>query len=313
MAARYREVPANWDDIKDKVTTLPEQIADFLLYKYDKVFFYDTCSFREHSNLLAGDVDFILDYIKQEHGTVVITRCILMELASESGRLNPEYINLINRMVHIHGLKVIVMNEEDLFTVLSEPFSSTEKINEYLMWAVRMLKIPTSTIRFTLDHDDSLRRRLVDGKGLASKNLYEEFFKEVRSQKVASDNLGEELLAICLHIMSHVPGTHDYKYHVLTEDKGARAVINDLFEKTNEQFAGSQILIYSTPRLVQRIIELGLISDKNAIARILGNGINRKIKVYAALPHEFVFSGHTFDAAELAELLLTPSGIDVRF
>lgn len=313
MATIYSEVPKNWSSIEKNVITEPDRIANALLYGYDKVFFYDTCSFRGHSNLDNQDAAYIMKHIKQEHGVVVITRCILMELASKSGLLNQEYIDFIIRMTAFYEIEVLVMNEEDLYTVLSECFSTSTEINSYLMWSVRMLGVPTSTIEVTLSEKKELKRKLKEGKGLTTPNLYADFFTAVRNNKTESDNLGEELLAICLHILSHVPGNPDYKFNVITEDKGARAVISTLFEKTREQFAGQKIILYSTPKLVQTMVHLSRISDCNSISRILSLGSQGHISIYGVTPNEFETTKHTFDTEELAKLLLTPNGIDIRF
>lgn len=313
MATIYSEVPKNWEDIKLEVTTDPDKIAEAFLYTYKKVFFYDTCSFRGHSNLKDEDMDHIIAYIKQECGVVVITRCILMELASTSGELNQQYVDLIKRIVEVHNIEIIVMNEEDLFTVLSECFSTTKDINSYLMWAVRMLGVPTSTIETTFSENLNLKKNLKEGKGLNSKRLFSDFFGAVRNNKAQADNLGEELLAICLHILSYLPGESDYKFNVITEDKGARAVISNLFSKTQDQFPGRKIIIYSTPRLVKTIVEYGRLSNIESISRILGMGCERDIKIYGTLPNEFHTTEHTYNSRELAKIFLIPDGIDIRF
>lgn len=313
MADVYFEVPKNWSAVKDKVTTAPEKIANALLYEYDKVFFYDTCSFRGHSNLTAADADTIISHMKQERGVVVLTKCILMELASGSGELNQEYLDLIFRMTDHHGMEVIVMKEEDMLDVMLECFSTIRDVNTYLMWAVRMLGVPTSTIEITLAQDGNLNKKIKEGKGLGSRELFSDFFSSVRKNKVSSDNLGEELLAICVQILSHIPGLKDYRFNVLTEDKGARAVIHNLLYKTGKQYAGQKVMIYSTPRLLQTMIHLGRISDPDSISRILGMGQEREIAVYGTLPEEFETTKHTYCTGALAQLMLTPDKIDIRF
>lgn len=149
--------------------------------------------------------------------------------------------------------------------------------------------------------------------GVGFKGLVFCFFSAVRNNKSQGDNLGEEILAICLHILSYLPGESDYKFNVITEDKGARAVISNLFAKTQKQFEGRKIIIYSTPKLVKTIIEYNRLSDIDSISRILGMGSERDIKVYGTLPNEFNTTEHTFNTHELAEILLIPDGIDIRF
>lgn len=69
-----------------------------------------------------------------------------------------------------------------------------EKINEYLMWAVRTVKSPVSTIEETLKADKKLALEVIEGKNLKSSDLYQRFFTAVRGNKEHEDNLGEELM-----------------------------------------------------------------------------------------------------------------------
>ena len=84
-----------------------------------------------------------------------VHRCVLMELASDYHKLTDEHINLIKEFNDV-GVDVALFNEEYTFDILSECFSTNEKINEYLVWAVRTVKSPVSTIEDTLKEDAKL-------------------------------------------------------------------------------------------------------------------------------------------------------------
>ncbi len=313
MATDYYQEPINWSQISSVVVTSPEKMAEGLIYKNEKIFFYDTCSFRGHANLGKSDAEYLINYIKKVNGIIVITRCVLMELASKSGILNKEYVEYLHFVTITHGIKVIVMNEEDLFIILGECFNDIKVINEYLCWAVRMIRNPISTITGTLSENEQLHKMLIEGKGLTSSSVYKVFFSAVRDNKTESDNLGEELLAICMHLLSHMPGSEDYKFNVITEDKGARGTISSIFERTKQQYAGKKVVIYSTPKLLQEMIANKTIEDVDVISRILEMGNSGKVSVYALEPDEFTPNKHVYDSSELAGLMVEPNRIDVRF
>ena len=84
MAAGYTDTPKNWSQLEPYVLVKKNRITDEIIRK-KKCFFYDTCSFRVHANLGIEDAAHILEYVKMQGGIFVITRCILMELASHSG------------------------------------------------------------------------------------------------------------------------------------------------------------------------------------------------------------------------------------
>ena len=63
----------------------------------------------------------------------------------------------------------------------------------------------------------------------------------MRENKEHADNLGEELIAICVHILSHLPGIVDGKICVLTDDKGAASKIDSAVKRTNVQNRGQRL------------------------------------------------------------------------
>ena len=101
-------------------------------------------------------------------------------------------------------IKVVIFNEEYTYDILSECFSTNERINEYLSWAVRMVKSPVSTITETLKNDEKLTAEVLEGKNLRQSDIYRRFFATVRENKEHADNLGEELIAICDTYICHI-------------------------------------------------------------------------------------------------------------
>lgn len=312
MATIYTEIPHNWNAIKNFVETDVEIISR-LVFSFQKVFFYDTCSFRRHSNLDMEHMQFLLNYFKKHDSVIVVTRCILMELASHSGNLNLEYISYFNELYNA-GINIAILYEENIFEILSVCFSTKESINEYLSWAVRMLNAPVSTIAETLKSDLILNSEVKVGKNSNSSDLYKRFFSAVRANKESGDNLGEEILGICIHILSHLPGMENGKLCIVTDDKGASGKIDSLMKKTKRQYAGAKIIIYSTPKLVQNMYQedIGLMKDN--IVAILSEGTNSNIVVMGTTVYDLEVNekiSRTCD--ELAELIMEPNGINIVF
>lgn len=311
MATVYTDTPCNFDRIQSLVITDVDAIVA-KIHKKKRCFFYDTCSFRRHANLDWEDVEYLLKYIKLQDGVIVITRCILMELASCSGCLNQEYMEYIIRLNQA-GIDVLVIYEEDLYAVLDVCFATNSTINSYLTWAVRMLKNPISTITETLKQNRSLQDDILKGKNAESRELYHRFFGAVRVNKEPQDNLGEELLAICLHILSYIPGEKDGKFCVITDDKGAAGKIDALFKRTNLQFEGKRIIIFSTPKLVQVLYNEGILTDKNHIKAILGTGSAGNIAVLGTRLYDLRSKEISLSCEELTDLITEPNGISITF
>ena len=312
MSDGYTEIPHNWSEIEGFSETDSGKIISDIL-TVPKLFFYDACSFRRHSNLSEERRKVIADYFKEKQGVIVITRCILMELASTSGYLNEEYVSYFKTLYDL-GIKIIVLDEEELFNILSVCFSTNLKVNEYLMWAVRMSRSPISTITETLKNNSKLSMELYEGKNLNQSDIYSRFFKTVRTNKEASDNLGEELIGICIHILSHLPGIKDGKLCVITDDKGAASKIDSLLKKTNLQYQGAKAIIFSTPKMVQHIYQEHMDLEKEALIEILSQGTNGNIVMKGTTVYDLEINNEISMTCEaLTDKIMESNGIHIIF
>ncbi|MCI9337817.1 MAG: hypothetical protein HFH93_09795 [Lachnospiraceae bacterium] len=310
MGTVYTEVPHNWNAMQPYVRTDRGEFAKEILAGR-KCFFYDTCSFRRHARIGEAYAGSLLNYMRKKDGIVVLSRCILMELAAQSGILNQEYIEYCRRMEGF-GVPVFVIYEEDIFSVMEICYGTNARINSMLSWAVRMLKSPVSTITRVLEEDRSLRDEVVKGKNRDRGGLYGDFFAKVRGNKESQDNLGEELLAICLHILSQFPGEADGKFCIITDDRGAAHKIDQLFRRTNRKFRGSRIILFSTPKLVQTLYEEGLIRDESAVQAWLRAGTVGNITVLGTQVYDLKSNEISLGCEELARLI-REKGIHVLF
>ena len=311
MPSCYTDNPHNVSDIFAYVITDRRRI-NAEIHSREKCYFYDTCSFRRHVQLDDMSKDHLLEYVKNKNGIIIITRTILMELASNSGELNSEYIEYIKKISN-YGISILLIYEEDLFWVLDVCFSNNETINEHLCWAVRNIKSSVSTITYTLEKNKDIEAEILKLKNKDTSVVYQRFFDAVRKNKESGDNLGEEMIAICLYILSKMPGYNNGKYCIITEDKSAAAKINKMFEKIPKVYKGSDVGIYSTPKLAQILFREQIIRDKQNIEAILSAGISGNITVLGTLTHDIRPVERSFNADELSDLIIQRNGINILF
>lgn len=312
MATAYTETPSNLSEIMPFIVTDIKVIKN-IFYSADRVIFYDACSFQRHSHLANRERSILIRYYNAHATTIFITRCILMELASDRGMLAEEFIEFIKVMSE-NEIKVVLFDEEYIYDILSECFSVNEKINAYLLWAVRMCKSPTSTIKETLKENTKLMAEVLEGKNLQQSDVYDRFFTAVRGNKEHDDNLGEELIAICVHILSHLPGVYDGKLCVITDDKGAAAKIDSVMKKTDVRNRGVKIALFSTPKLVQHMFQEQVEISEDEMVTILSQGASGKIVVMGITAYDFdVNRSISMTSRELAHKIMEPNGILIVF
>ena len=115
-----------------------------------------------------------MEYIRQQDGIIVITRCILMELASQSHSLEECYVRYVKKIAD-YGIALYVIYEEELQDIMESCFSSRQQVNNYLIWAIRMINSPVSTIAKTLLEDEGLRN-IVEEKSKNTQDFLHAFF-----------------------------------------------------------------------------------------------------------------------------------------
>ena len=312
MATTYTENPGNFCEIEALVETQIKEMKS-IFFSAERVFFYDACSFQRHSNLADKEKNILIRYFKERGIVIFISRCILMELASDQHKLTEEYIEFFKAM-NGAGVKVVIFNEEYTYDILSECFSTNEKINEYLMWAVRTLKSPVSTIEETLKADKKLTSEVIEGKNLKSSDLYQRFFTAVRGNKEHEDNLGEELIIVCVHILSYLPGVYDGKLCVLTDDKGTVGKIGSVMRRTSPHNRGARIIVFSTPKLVQHMFQEHVEISEDEMVNLISQGASGNIVVMGTTAYDLkVDEKISMTGRELVQKIMEPNGIHIVF
>ncbi len=312
MAAAYTETPDNWHEAEAYFSTDTDDIKR-TFYQADRVLFYDACSFQRHSNLNNRERDILIRYFKEQGIAIFLTRSILMELSGNRHSLEKRFVDYLKRL-NDAGIKVLLFNEEYTYSILSDCFSSVERINEYLVWAVRMVYSPVSTIADALGADSKLDSEVREGKTLKASDLYQRFFSAARGKKEYEDNLGEELIAICVHILSNLPGVADGKLCVLTDDKGAAGKIASAMRKTNRENRGSRIIIFSTPKLVQHMFQEHVEMSEDEMVNILSQGVSDNIVIMGITDFDLeVDTKISLSCRDLAHKIMEPNGIKIVF
>ncbi len=312
MCRTYAENPTNYDAFRSLFIMDIERIVNQIIQS-SHVLFYDACSFRKHAGLNTNCKRRIIEYFIRNNTVIVLTRIILMELTLASGELNSACVSYLDQIVS-SGVNILLLEEEYLYDVLSSCFSTNARINEYLIWAVRTNKSPVGTITKTLAQDNKLSDCVLKAKGINKSDIYSSFFARVRSNKESDDNLGEEVIGICVNILSHVPGIVDGKLVVLTEDKGAASHLYAAYKKTTMQYRGTRFELLSTPKMVQRMFqENGEITEQEMI-EILAQGVEGNVVVMGTTACDYEVNPHiSMSASELAKMIRTNKEISIIF
>lgn len=296
MKSINNDIPDNWEELKLYVITEQSDVVRYIL-SATKCFFYDTCAFWNH--MCISDPSPIFEYIKSQKGVVILTKMILIELCSGNQKLWKEHIEYVKKMKQC-GIIVLVIAEEDIFTVLCSCYSGIAQVNQMFSNAIKHTKSKMGSIEVL--SNCSARDRF----------LAKRFFEEVRKSKTPRDNLGEELLAVCLHMLANIPSEEGYKYIVLTDDYAAIEILGKVKENVEKHIGRRCISGVTTAKLCWLMINNGISLEEINVKEIISSGrIDNQLRVYSSEQYELSPSEKIMTTEEFAKKILNDRGMKV--
>lgn len=302
------DIPINWDEVAPYVIQEQAQITKLILCAA-RCFFYDTCSFRNHTSI--KNPDSIFAYIKKQNGVIILTKMVIMELCSGDHKLWKEHVEYIKRM-NQYGILVLFVAEENIFEVLCACYTGMSQVNRMLSNAVKYTRNVTGAIENTLQKNTTLRKEIFLNIDNKDGSLAKRFFESMRQNKMPGDNLGEELLAVCIHMLANIQETVEYKYIVLTEDHAAITLLGRVKENVEKYIGGHCISGVTTAKLCWLMIQEGILLNEVEVEEIMSVGrSDTQLRIYSSEQYELGPSEKIMTIEEFAEKVVNDTGMKV--
>ena len=312
MATIYSDVPDNLDALKKHALT---GFSDYktAIESAGLVVFYDTCAIQHHAGLSGRCQEKICGYLKNKNGIVIITNCVLMELSGDKHHIHSHVIRYFETLA-ANGIKIILFEESHVYDFLIEAYQSAYAVNEKLRYAVRCFNTQTSTIKETVKKDGRLTDLVGDGAIPGNKDICEHFFSSVRSNKQAEDNLGEQLIGICVYMMLHLPAEPTCKFTVYTDDRWAAGIICRSSKSIPPDATDKRPGIFSSAKLFQDMCEGKFFTDEDELTEAIKTIYPANIRVLALMEKsDLNAEEYVFTAEKLSSLLFAGHTIRITF
>lgn len=298
MTKKYQEVPTNFNVLKPYIIYEKNEVINEF-YNRRHYFFYDTCSFLHHSNTL--DRSYIIQYLKNEDAIIIITRTVLMELTANSFNLHPTQLRYLKELYNAE-LKILLLDEEIVADCIKNISNiSNKEANILLGHAIKEVsKYKTITNKLKNNMDSTLKNKIIINP--ANTLMFNLFFRYARSQKVQGDSLAEELIFICIIVLTKIPLD---KYILISDDLSIRNSVirvNAYLDKHHKVKSPIQI---TTPALIYKMYKKSIITSKQDMINILDHVTNERITVYYLGEYDIKIENHSFDKEDLINRLIS--------
>lgn len=307
MTKMYRKVPLNFKDFKHCLIYEKQKVID-AFFKGEKYFFYDTCSILHHSN--AENRHYIIKFLRRKSATIIITRTVLMELTGNSFELHQVQINFLKEL-YDNGLCILLFDEEIILDCLKEILNITiEEANILLGFAVKEVsKFKTKTYEVLNSMDKNVANKLKSLKP-GKTELYSSFFEHARGLKEERDSLAEELIFICIIVLTKIPLG---KYIFISDDLRIRPQVISVKDYIKKHHKVSEPYQLTTATLLYKMYKEGIISSKDDMIDIISKSSNGNINVYFVGEYDIKQEKGSFTAEELVNRLISENEFKIMY
>ncbi len=298
MGKKYQETPLNFSSFKNYMIYKKEEVVD-TISKAHRYFFYDTCSILHHSN--SSNRQAIINYLKSKGDVIIVSRTALMELTANSFELHPVQIQYFSEL-NSSGFKVVLFNEEVIYNCLKDALNiSTEEANRLLGYAVKEVcryKTKTSEIIESMDKHMSVKLKSTNP---GNRELFSTFFRYARTLKRKGDSIAEELILICIIVLTRIPLG---RYFLISDDMRIKPQIisvNDYILKHHGRREPYQL---TTAALVYKMYRDNVLTNRNDMIEIMKAAYKGNINVFFVGEYDIQQRYESFKCEDLIDRIL---------
>jgi len=297
----YSHEPANFCDLEPNlILTEKDIINEMLLAK--TVFFYDTCSIIHHAKL--RDKTPIISYIKKYEGVIVLTRTVIIELASSDNgnKILPGHLRYLQSL-NQNGIKIVLFDEELCYGCLDATYTDNiENFNKLLCYSVLQVKKYQGIVsRFfnALPEED---RKKLSGSIQSKKEEFSGFFQAIRLTKSSNDSMAEELLFMCLILLQGCIG----RVVLLSNDIHASDKFLRTIRYIDDHYKRKNMFMYTTAVFCHKLYNDSLLPIDELTEFLSSTYIQgQNIQVYATTKEDIEITHKKISMSDLAVLIST--------
>lgn len=193
-----------------------------------------------------------------------------MELCPNSLEVHEVQIEYFKELYNC-GVKILLFDEEDVYNCLKEVFNKTnEEFNLLLGYAVKEISKHKGKIYQILEGMDTSLKVKIKGNNPGKVELFTKFFKVARASKQEHDSLAEELIFICIIILTSIPYLHSsIKYIFFSNDLAARSKVIQLADYILKNHNKKEPYQLTTATMVYKMYRENILSNKEEMIEIM--------------------------------------------
>ena len=307
MAKKYQEVPSNFNSFESYMIFKKDEVVNAFIEAH-KYLFYDTCSILHHSN--SANRQSIINYLKSKADIIIVTKTVLMELTANSFELHPAEIQYFSELYN-SGFKIILFDEEVIYNCLKEALSiSTEDANKLLGYAIKEISISRTKTREIIENMDKPTSNKLLGTNPGDKELFSTFFQYARTLKSEGDSIAEELILICIIVLTRIPTG---RYILISDDLRIRAQVISVNEYILKYHGRKEPYQLTTASLIYKMYKDLAIAKRDDMLEIIQAAFKGNVYVFFVGEYDIQQEYESFKCEDLIDRLINEKEFKIMY
>ncbi len=307
MTKKYQEVPSNFSSFESYLIYKKEDVVDAYT-KAHQYFFYDTCSILHHSN--SANRQSIINYLKSKADIIIVTRTVLMELTANSFELHPDQIQYFNELYN-SGSKIILFDEELIYDCLKEALNiSTEEANKLLGYAIKEVSKSKTKISEIIENMDKATSSKLKGTNTGNRELFSTFFQHARALKSEGDSIAEELILICIIVLTRIPTG---RYFLISDDMRIRSQVISVNEYILKHHRRKEPYQLTTTSLVYKMYKDSALTNRDDMIEIMKTAFTGNVNAFFVGEYDIEQRYESYKCEDLIDRLLNEKDFKIMY
>lgn len=307
MTKKYQEIPSNFNVFKKYIIHEKNEVINVLTAAH-RCLFYDTCSILHHSKSMNRQI--IIDYLRSKTDTMVITRTVLMELTANSFELHSVQLQYLKELFD-SNFKVVLFDEELIFDCLKDALNiNTVDANKLLGYAVKEIsKSKAKTYEIIESMDKPISNKL-KGANPGDRELFNTFFRHARALKSEGDSIAEELILICIIVLTKIPIG---KYILISDDMRIRSLVISINEYILIHHGRKEPYQLTTASIIYKMYKESILTSKANMLEIMESAFVGNVNVFFIGEYDIKVEYKSFNSEDLIDRLITEKDFKIIY
>jgi hypothetical protein len=209
------------------------------------------------------------------------------------------------------GFKIILFDEEVIYDCLKDALNiRTEEANKLLGYAIKEVSKNKTKISEIIEKMDKPTSSKLKSTNPGNRELFSTFFQYARALKSEGDSIAEELILICIIVLTRIPTG---RYVLISDDMRIRAQVISVNDYILKHYRRKEPYQLTTTSLVYKMYKAQALSNRDDMIEIMEAAFTANVYVFFVGEYDIEQGHESFKCEDLIDRILQEKDFKIMY